>query len=83
MRPHIEYCTQDRAPVSRHGNYSLTLKFEGIQRRVIKIIKRVKDYCYSKILGKLGLTTLLENWKRVDQIETLKIMEFQIICRDF
>ena len=50
--PHIEYCPQDRALVSGHGNWSVILKFESIQR-VTKMIKRVKDYSYSEKLKKI------------------------------
>ena len=56
----IEYCTKVWAPVFRYGNWSVILKLVGIQRRVTKLIKRVKDYSYNKRLLKLGLTTLIE-----------------------
>ena len=39
IRTHIEYSTQAWTPVSRHENWSIILKLEGIQRRVTKIIK--------------------------------------------
>ena len=45
-RLHIEYFTLPLAPVLRHGNWSAILKLESIQRRVTKIIKRVKDYSH-------------------------------------
>ena len=60
IRPHLECCTQAWAPVMRYGNWSAILRVEGLQRKVIKIIKRVKDYSYRERLEKLGLTTLLE-----------------------
>ena len=56
----MEYPTQVWAPVWRHRNRSAILRLKGIQRRGIKIIKRVKDYCYRERLEKLGLTILLE-----------------------
>ena len=43
--------------VFKHGNWSVILRLESIQRRVTKIIKRVKDYSYRERLEKLGLTT--------------------------
>ena len=39
-------CTQVWAQVLRHGNRSVILKLEGIQRRETKLIKRVNDYSY-------------------------------------
>ena len=42
IRPHIEYCTHVWAPVSRHGNWTLILKFIGTGRSMTKII-RIKD----------------------------------------
>ena len=44
-----------------------------------KMIKTVKDYSYKKRLGKFGLTALQERRKRIDLIETFKIMEFLIM----
>ena len=35
---------------------------EGIQKRVTKLLKRVKDYSYCERLDKLGLTALRERW---------------------
>ena len=40
------------------GSGVKTWKLEDIQRRGIKIIKRVKNYSYKKRLEKLGITTL-------------------------
>ena len=71
------------APMSRYGNWSRILKLEGIQRKVTKIIKRVKDYSYRERLEKLGLTTFLK-WKmRGDLIWTFKIVEFQMTADTF
>ena len=47
---------------------------KGIQRNVIKIIKRFRDYSGRERLEKLGFTTLLERRMRVDLIETFKII---------
>ena len=44
MRTYIRYNTQTLAPVSRHGDWCVILTLEIIQKRVAKIIKRVKDY---------------------------------------
>ena len=32
IKPHIEYCSQAWAPMARHGNWSLILELEGVQR---------------------------------------------------
>ena len=54
IRPHIEYC----ASVSKNGDLSVIWRLEGIQRKLTKIIKRVKDYSYRERLKELRLTTL-------------------------
>ena len=46
----MEYWTQAWTPVLRHGNWSVILRLEGIQRRVTKIIKNVKDYSFKERL---------------------------------
>ena len=48
---------------------------EGLQRRLTKIIKGVKDFSYRKRLEKIGLTRLLERKVKGDLIETLKIVD--------
>ena len=58
-------------------------RLEGIQRKVTKLIKRVKDYSYRNKLEKLELTTILEIRMRGDLIETFKIMEFLIMVDIF
>ena len=50
------------------------VRLEGIQRRVTKLIKRVKDYSYIERLEKLGLTTFLERRMGSDLIDTFKII---------
>ena len=62
-----------RASVLRYGNWSSVVRLEGIQRRVTKIIKRVKDYSYRERFEKFGLITSLERNMRADLIETVKI----------
>ena len=74
IRPHIEYCTQAWAPVARHGNWSLILKLEGIQRNITRVIYGLEDLNYKHRLESLGLTTLLERRMRGDLIETFKIL---------
>ena len=75
LRPQIENCTQAWAPMLRHGNWSVILRLEGIQRRVTKITKMIKDYSYRQRLQKLGLTTLLERRIKDELIETFKIID--------
>ena len=70
LRLHLEYCTQAWASVSRHGNWCVIMRLKDIQKRVRKIIKRVKDYIYRERLYKLGLTTLLERRMRSDLMES-------------
>ena len=50
------------------------MRLEGIQRRVTKIIKKVKDYNHRERLEKLGWTTLLERRMKGDLIESFKII---------
>ena len=60
--------------MSRHRNWSVILKLEGIQRRVTKIIKRSKkNYSYTERVEKLKLMTSLERRMRGNLIETFKI----------
>ena len=73
-RPHLEYSTQVWAPLSTHGNWNVILKLEDIQRRVTKIIKRVKDYINRERSENLELTTFLEKRIRDHLIETFKII---------
>ena len=42
IRSLIEYCTSVWAPVSRHGIWSVILRLEGVQKRVIKIMLEIK-----------------------------------------
>ena len=51
----------------------MIFRLEGLQRRLIKMIKRVKNYNYRKRFKKLGLITLLEKRIRSYLIETFKI----------
>ena len=66
IRPPLEYCTQVCAPMLRHGNWSIIMRLEGIQKWGTKIIKRLKDYSYWERLENLGLIALLEIRMRSD-----------------
>ena len=74
ISPQIEYSSQAWDPVSRHGNYSVIVRLEGIQRRVIKIIKRIKDYSYRERITKLKLTSLQGRRITASLTETFKII---------
>ena len=41
IKPHIEYCSQAWAPMARHGNWSLILELEGVQRSFTRMIDGV------------------------------------------
>ena len=59
--------------MSKHGKWWVTIRLEGILRRVTKIIKIVKDYSYRGRLDKLGLSTLPKRRMKSTLIETFKI----------
>ena len=48
IRPHLEYCVQLWNPVPEHGNWSLILKLEGVQRRFTRMIDGVGLLPYSE-----------------------------------
>ena len=73
VRPHLEYCVQLWAPVPHHGNWSLIMDIENIQRRYTKLIDGVGLKPYQERLLHLDLTTLLERRARGDLIETFRI----------
>ena len=72
IRPHLEYCVQLWNPVPEHGNWSLILKIEGVQRRFTRMIDGVGLLPYSERLEILKLTTLIERRARGDLIEVFK-----------
>ena len=74
VRPHLEYCVQLWAPVPHHGNWSLIMGIENIQRRYTKLIDGVGLKPYQERLLHLDLTTLLERRARGDLIETFRIL---------
>ena len=72
IRPHLEQCVQLWNPAVEHGNWSLILRLEGVQRRYTRLIDGVGLLPYSKRLDLLGLTTLVERRARGDLIEVYK-----------
>ena len=72
IRPHLEYCVQLWNPASEHGNWSLILKIEGVQRRFTRMIEGVGLLPYSERLEVLELSTLIERRSRGDLIEVFK-----------
>ena len=55
-----------------HGNWSLILRLEGVQRRFTRMIDEVGLLPYSARLDLLELTTLVERRARGDLIEVYK-----------
>ena len=80
IKPHIEYCSQAWAPMARHGNWSLILELEGVQRSFTRMIDGIGLLTYRDRLDKLKLTTLLERRVRGDLIEMFKIQEGFVSC---
>ena len=60
-----------------HGNWSLILELEGVQRRFTRMIDGVGLLPYSERLETLKLTTLIERRARGDLIEVFKAKSFQ------
>ena len=77
IKPHIEYCSQAWAPIAmaRHGNWSLIIELEAVQRSFTRMIDGLGLMKYRERLGKLNLTTLLERRVRGDLIELFKIQK--------
>ena len=75
IKPHIEYCSQAWAPMARHGNWSLILELEAVQRSFTRMIDGLGLMTYRERLDKLNLTTLLERRVRGDLIVMFKIQE--------
>ena len=72
IRPHLEYCVQLWNPATVHGNWTMILELEGVQRRFTRLIDEVGTLPYSERLDILKLTTLAERRCRGDLIETFK-----------
>ena len=75
IKPHIEYCSQAWAPMARHGNWTLILELEAVQRSFTRMIDGLGLMTYRERLDKLNLTTLLERRVRGDLIEMFKIQD--------
>ena len=74
IRPRLEYCVQLWNPVACHGNWSVILELESIQRRFTRLANDIGLLPYSKRLEAMSLTTLGERRLRGDLIETFKIV---------
>ncbi len=74
VRPKLEYCVQIWNPVARHGNWSIIVELESVQRRFTRMINEIGTLPYSERLLALGLTTLAERRIRGDLIETFKVI---------
>ena len=61
--------------MARHGNWSLILDLESVQRSFTSMIDGVALMTYRERLDKLKLGTLLERRVRGDLIEMFKIQE--------
>ena len=72
IRPHLEYCVQLWNPAAEHGNWSLIMRIENVQRRFTRMIEGVGLFPYSERLQILDLTTLAERRSRGDLIEVYK-----------
>ena len=66
IRPYTEYCTHALAPVSTHKNWNIIVRLEGIEGRVTKMRKEIKDYSNRKRVEKLEIRNLLERRMRAD-----------------
>ena len=74
IRPKLEYCVQLWNPAACHGNWSIILELESIQRRFTRLANNIGLLPYSKRLELMNLTTLGERRIRGDLIETYKIV---------
>ncbi len=74
IRPHLEYCTQLWSPPAQHGNWTMIIELENVQRRFTRLIDDIGTLPYSERLESLDLTTLAERRIRGDLIETFKIV---------
>ena len=72
IRPHLEYCVQLWNPAAEHGNWSLILRIESVQRRFTRMIEEVGLLPYSERLQILQLTTIAERRSMGDLIEVYK-----------
>ena len=74
IRPKLESCVQLWNPAACHGNWSLILELESIQRRFTRLANDIGTLPYSERLEAFRLTTLGERRIRGDLIETYKMV---------
>ena len=74
VRHHLEYCVQAWNPAACHGNWTIIMEVESVQRRFTRLADDIGMLPYSERLDHMKLTTLAERRIRGDLIETFKIV---------
>ena len=57
IRPRLEYCVQIWNPKACHGNWSIIIELEAVQRKFTRLINDIGTLPYSERLRELRLTT--------------------------